>query len=237
MISTEQSSTPLQSLRALVVQAWRDFLSVYYANTPIWRWIKSGALLFMGLFLWTGGNVLYSYRPDWGALRYVMAYGFVLVAWGPLTHFVVVPLAIRLRRTAEQPWVRRLARQASKLNFSIFLVVVVVIGALAPGVMLLEFSPGTDGSAGGSVTAEVACETAGDPITCRVEVTEGEVDRVTVTTGGETIRTADRPPYRFELERSELADSGVGKQFVVELLDAEGNTVRRFVRTVPESGS
>jgi hypothetical protein len=233
MISTERSLNPVQSLRALVVRGWHDLLSVYYANTPIWRWMKSGALVFLGLFLWTGANVLHSYRPDWDLLRYVMAYGFVLLAWGPLTHFVVVPLAIRLRRTTERPFVRSLARHASKLNFSTFLLVVVVVGALAPGVMLLEFSPGA-GTGGSTVTADVACDAGESTVSCRVDVT-GEVDHVAVVAGGEVIRTLDEPPYAFEVERSELAETGVGRQFVVELRDADGDTLRRFVQTAPAS--
>jgi hypothetical protein len=233
MVSTERSLNPVHSIRALLVRGWRDLLSVYYANTPIWRWMKSGALVLLGLFLWTGANVLHSYRPDWDLLRYVMAYGFVLLAWGPLTHFVVVPLAIRFRRTAERPSVRTLARHASKLNFSTFLLVVVVVGTLAPGVMLLDFSPGAD-TGGSTVTADVTCDAGESAVSCRVDVT-GEIDHVAVTAGGEVIRTLDEPPYAFEVERSELAETGVGHQFVVELRDADGNTLRRFVQTVPES--
>jgi hypothetical protein len=232
MVSTERSLNPVHSFHALLVRGWRDLLSVYYANTPIWRWIKSGALVFLGLFLWTGANVLHSYRPDWGLLRYVMAYGFVLLAWGPLTHFVVVPLVIRFRRTAERPAVRTLTRHASKLNFSTFLLVVVVVGTLAPGVMLLEFSPGVD-TGGSTVTADVTCDAGESVVSCRVDVT-GEVDHVAVTAGGDVIRTLDQPPYVFEVDRSELAETGVGHQFVVELRDTDGNTLRRFVQTVPE---
>lgn len=235
MVSTEQLRSPVYSLRSALVRAWRGLVSVYYANTPIWRWMKSGALVFLGLFLWTGANVLHSYRPDWDLLRYVMAYGFVLVAWGPLTHFVVVPLSVRLRRTAERPLARALARHASKLNFSTFLLVVVVVGTLAPGVMLLEFAPGAGtGTGGGTVTADVSCDAGESVVSCRVE-TEGEVDHVAVTAGGEVIRTVEEPPYTFEVERSELAETGAGHQFVVELRDADGNTLRRFVQTVPAS--
>jgi multidrug resistance efflux pump len=144
-----------------------------------------------------------------------------------------VPLAIRLRRTAERPFVRSLARHASKLNFSTFLLVVVVVGALAPGVMLLEFSPGA-GTGGSTVTADVACDAGESTVSCRVDVT-GEVDHVAVVAGGEVIRTLDEPPYAFEVERSELAETGVGRQFVVELRDADGDTLRRFVQTAPAS--
>jgi hypothetical protein len=66
-------------------QGWRDLLSVYYANTAVWRWLKSGTLVFFGFFLWAGSTVLQSVT-GWTFLNYTMAYGFLLLAWGPFTH-------------------------------------------------------------------------------------------------------------------------------------------------------
>jgi hypothetical protein len=76
--------------RRILRQAWADLLSVYYANTPVWRWLKSGGLVLFGLAVWSGANVLYSYVPEWEGLTYVMAYGFLVIIWGLLTHFLVV---------------------------------------------------------------------------------------------------------------------------------------------------
>jgi len=116
-------------LGGIVRQAWRDLL-LYYANTPVWRWLKSGSLVFLGLFLWMSGNVLLAYWTDSVTVRYALAYGFVLILWGPLTHLLVVPAVIRLRRTAENPTVRRIVRHGSKINFATFLVIVAVVGLL-----------------------------------------------------------------------------------------------------------
>lgn len=228
---TDTSRThPLTRLGGIVRQTWRDFLSVYYANTPVWRWLKSGALVFLGFFLWMGGNVLTAYWIDATALRYAIAYGFVLIAWGPLTHMLVVPAVIRLRRTAERPAVRRIVRHGSKINFTTFLVIVAVVGTLAPGVMLLDFSSGF-GADGGDVTAELVCETDGDPVTCELETSEG-VDHVVLRSGGEEIDRSDEPPYAVSAPRESLSDAPSGKQFEIELRDADGETLRRFIRTV-----
>jgi len=228
---TDASRTTLRTrLDGIARQAWRDFLSVYYANTPVWRWLKSGALVFLGLFMWMGGNVLLAYWIDATALRYAIAYGFVLIAWGPLTHILVVPAVIRLRRTAENPAVRRIARHGSKVNFATFLLLVAVAGTLAPGVMLLDFSSGF-GTGGGDVTADLVCDTGGDPITCELEASEG-VDHVVFLAGGDEIDRSDEPPYAVSAPRGALSEGPSGSQFVIELRDSNGETLRRFIRTV-----
>ncbi|MFT4884065.1 MAG: hypothetical protein ACI8U4_001578 [Natronomonas sp.] len=219
------------SLRGMTRQAWRDLLSVYYANTPVWRWLKSGGLLLFGLAVWSGANVLLSYVPEWGFLTYVMAYGFLLIVWGPLTHFLVVPGIIRLRRTAGGPVGRFFARHGSKINLSVFLALVVVVGTLAPSVMMLEFSGGLSDSDGGDVSADLVCDRGPETIECHLEDAEG-FDHVVVTSGGERLARVDEPPYAFTVQRDELAQTRTGAEFVVELRDEDGNTLRRFVRTV-----
>jgi hypothetical protein len=62
-----------------ISEGWRTFLSVYYANSFSWRVFKSGALVFLGFFLWSSANLLLSYQRSWHLLHYVMAYGFVLI--------------------------------------------------------------------------------------------------------------------------------------------------------------
>jgi len=196
-------------LGGIVRQAWRDLLSVYYANTPVWRWLKSGSLVFLGLFLWMSGNVLLAYWTDSVTVRYALAYGFVLILWGPLTHLLVVPAVIRLRRTAENPTVRRIVRHGSKINFATFLVIVAVVGTLAPGVMLLDFSSGF-GTDGGDVTAELVCQTDSDPITCELETAAG-VDHVVLLAGGEEIDRNDEPPYAVSAPRDSLSEGHRGR--------------------------
>ncbi|MFA9518276.1 hypothetical protein ACERIT_13860 [Halopenitus sp. H-Gu1] len=232
MSQTPFVSNPAAAIGRAVRRAWRDLLSVYYLNTPTWRWLKSGTLVVFGFFLWTGSSVLLSYRPDWGFLSYAMAYGFAVIAWGPFTHLVVVPGSIRLRRTATHPAVRTLAKHASKLNFATFLLVVVVLGTFSPGVMALEYSSPLAGDESPDAGADVICETGADAetISCHLENVEG-TDHVVVRSGGETLRTLEEPPYAFELRREELTDSTTGEQFVVELRDENGETLRRYIRT------
>lgn len=229
MIDTSRSNSRTR-LGGIVRQAWRDLLSVYYANTLVWRWLKSGALVFLGLFLWMGGNVLLAYWIDATALRYAIAYGFVLIAWGPLTHLLVVPTVIRLRRTAENPTVRRIVRHGSKINFTTFLVIVAVVGTVGPGVMLLDFSSGFGGG-GGDVTADLVCETDGDPVSCELETATGVDHVVLLGAGGEEIDRSGEPPYAVSAPRDSLSDGPSGPQFVIELRDSNGETLRRFVRT------
>lgn len=221
----------MTDVRRLLGRAWRDLLSVYYANTPAWRWLKSGGLVLFGLALWSGANVLLSYVPEWGFLTYVAAYGLLVILWGPLTHFLIVPGVIRLRRTADGGLKRWLARNGSKLNLSVFIVLVVVLGALTPSVVLLEFSGALGDSGSGDVTADLVCEAGEETVSCRLENARG-FDHVVVSSGGQQLERVDEPPYAFEVQREELAETRNGKTFVVELKSEDGTTLRRFVRTV-----
>ncbi|WP_280535532.1 hypothetical protein [Halopenitus sp. POP-27] len=229
MTDTSRISLPIR-LDSIVRQGWRTLLSVYCSNTPIWRWLKSGALVFLGFFLWMGGNVLHAYWPDVAILRYVLAYGFVVIAWGPFTHLVVVPSIIRLRRTASQPLVRRVVKHGSKINFGTFLLVVVILGTLLPGVMVLDFTTGL-GTDGGDVTADLVCDTGSETVSCELENAEG-VDHVVIISGGEVLDRSDEPPYAVSASRESLSEGPSGLQFEIELRDENGETLRRFIRTV-----
>lgn len=216
-----------------VKRPWYDLLSIYYTNTPIWRWLKSAALVFLGFFLWTAGNVLFSVRPEWTFLTYVMAYGFVLLVWGPFTHMVVVPMTIRLRRSANHPAMQRFARQISKINFLTFLLIVVIVGMVAPGIMLLDFSTSIGNGNGAEVSGDLNCEADETVVTCTVENPEG-IDHVVVSSGGETITTVEGPPFEFEIERDRLEDTPTGREFTVDYRNAEGETVQRHIEQVSD---
>lgn len=224
-----------KTVRWYVGQMWRDMLSVYYANTPVWRWLKSGALVFLGFFLWMGGSVLLSVKPEWAFLYYVMAYGFLLIAWGPFTHFVVVPLTIRLRRAAEHPVVRTFSRNSGKINLAIFFTLVAIFGTIAPGIMLLDFSPTAGGDGSAEVSGELVCDT-NEVITCHVENATG-IDHVVATSNGEVIGTAEEPPFEVEINRNELSETRTGKEFRIEYRDENGETIRRFVQRVQSESS
>ena len=221
--------SPLAWTRRALRGAWNDLLSVYYANTMVWRLLKSATLLFFGFFLWSGANLLLSYRPDWGVLYYVMAYGFVLLFWGPFTHLVVVPAIIRLRRSGPAGVKRWFTRHGSKANLSVFLVVVLLLGTFPPGVMTFSFQVPAGGGGGSDVNPQLQCTRSGDAIHCHLSDSRG-IDHVVVTTGGETIRTIEEPPFHFDLTTDELATVNGDEQFAVELKDADGNTIRRYIR-------
>jgi hypothetical protein len=213
-------------------QAWRDFRSIYYANTPIWRLLKSAGLVFMGFFLWIGSNLIYSY-VSWGILPYTMAYGFVLLVWGPLTHFVVVPAAIRARRDTTSEVVRSLARHASKINFSVFLAIVLVLGTAPVGPMMLDFDVAV-GEDDTDVDPDVECTADGETVSCLISEHEG-YDSVVVKSGGKRVASVDEAPYEFEVPLSDLEESINGKRITIQLRDSDGETVRQYIRTFPGS--
>lgn len=229
--TTAHPGSPLAWTRRVLRGAWNDLLSVYYANTTIWRLLKSATLVFFGFFCWTGANLLLSYRPDWGVLYYVMAYGFALLVWGPLTHLVVVPTIIRLRRSGRGGVARQVARHGSKANLAVFLLLVLALGTAPLGVMTFEFQVPADGSDGADVNPALQCTRSGDVVHCHLSDSRG-IDSVVVSSGGETLETIEEPPYDFDVRESDLATVDGDRQFTVELRDENGDTVRRYIRRV-----
>jgi hypothetical protein len=225
----EAHDSTVQWVRAVLAGMWRDLVSVYYANTLVWRGLKSGALVFLGFFCWVGGNLTLSY-VDWTPLYYVIAYGFALLLWGPLTHLVVVPLVIRLRRTGRHPVTRAFSKHGSKLNLTVFVLIVLVLGTALPGVMTFEFGVDTGGSAP-DVSGDLQCTKTSGAVRCAIANPSG-VDRVAVLSGGETVAVDRDPPFEFEVRISELASINEQRQFTVELRDGNGDTLRRYVRQV-----
>jgi hypothetical protein len=221
--------SPIEWTRRVVREGWNDFLSVYYANTTIWRLFKSGALLFLGFFCWSGANLLLSYRADWGFLYYVMAYGFALILWGPLTHLVVVPLVIRLRRTSRGGVRSWLGRNGSKANLSVFVLIVLLLGTFPPGVMTFEFQMPAGGGDTADVNPQLQCTRSGDAIHCHLSDSRG-IDRVVVTSGRTEITTIEEPPYDFDVATGDLETVNGDRQFTVELQDENGDTIRRYIR-------
>jgi len=226
--STETES-PLEWTKGVLTGAWRDLKSVYYANSTIWKLLKSGTLLFFGFFMWTGSNLLLSYQPGWGFLYYVMAYGFALLLWGPLTHFVVVPLVIRMRRSGTGGISRFVSRHGSKANLTIFFVIVLVLGTFPLGAMTFEFQLPSGGAS--DVNPSLECTRSAETVHCHLTDSRG-IDRVVVTSGGETIATVDDPPFEFTLDVANIRAQQGDKQFVVELQDENGDTLRRYSRRV-----
>jgi hypothetical protein len=227
----EDPGTPLDWFRRVLRSAWNDMRSVYYANSPIWRLLKSGALLFFGFFCWSGANLLLSYRPEWGVLYYVMAYGFALILWGPLTHFVVVPAVIHLRRSADSGIGQWIGRHGSKANLTVFILIVLALGSVPPGAMTFEFQAVTDGGGGGDVNPDLLCTKSNERVHCHLTESQG-IDTVVVSSGGETLQTVEEPPFEFDVAVGDLQRVNGDRQFTVELQDESGNTLRRYIRRV-----
>lgn len=223
-------TAPGSGPKAILRRLWRDALSIYYANTPTWRWLKGGTLVLFGLFCWSAANVLRSYRPEWALLTYVMAYGVVLIVWGPLTHLVLLPMIITLRRRGVGGRWRPVLRHVTKINLTVFFAIVLVLGTLAPGAMVLDFSGALEGAGdGGDVEADLVCERVDSAVQCEID-DAGGVDHVVVFSGGDRLRTLEHPPFRFEVALSELESTVTGRDLTVELRDADGDTLRRYVR-------
>lgn len=209
----------IPTMRWIIRQAWSDLKSVYYANTPVWRWLKSGALVFLGLCIWAGASVVLSVRPEWSVLYLFIAYGFLLVLWGPLTHFAIVPTIIKLRRTATHPVVRTIVRHGGKINLTVFFMLVIVLAIVQPGVMLLEF--GGAGDTGAEVRGQVECTEEESQITCEIH-NPGGFDHAVVLAGGDVLDRDDEEPYRLEFAREDLPNS----RYLVQLRDPDGNVLR-----------
>ena len=216
----------IEAVTNLVRQGWRNTLSIYYANTPIWRLLKSGALAFLGVFLWAGGNLFRSYFPDAVILDYVIAYGVLVFFYGPFTHLVIIPLVIRWRK--RQGGLRnKLAKRMSKLNLTFFIVLVLIVGTYAPGFMFLDFDVASGGS---DVDPELSCVDSADTVECELTETQG-VGQVVVTSGERTLVTVDEPPYEFEVNKEEMVEVVGQKSYVVEVRDENGEMQRRFSRS------
>lgn len=217
----------LEAVTNIVRQGWRNMLSIYYANTPIWKLLKSGALGFLGVFLWAGGNLFRSYFPDAVILDYVIAYGVLVFFYGPFTHLVIIPLVIRWRKR-KGGLRNKLAKRMSKLNLTFFVVLVIVVGTYAPGFMFLEFDVA---SGGGDINPELDCTDTGEAVECELTEAEG-VGEVVVTSGERTLVTVEEPPYEFEVRKDEMVEVVGQRSYVVEVRDEDGTMQRRFSRSV-----
>lgn len=228
MSHDEPVESPVEWTRKLIVKGWRNLKSVYYTNSWSWRMLKSGALFFMGFFLWSSANLLLSYRPDWTWLYYPMAYGFALIPYGPFTHLVVVPLVIRLRRQGNP-----LNRHLTKANLTVFILIVLVLGTFPPGVMTFDFRATLE-SGGVDIDPALTCTKgtgANDTVIhCHLSGSEG-IDSVVVESGGEEILVDSDPPFEFNVPEGELNEVVGQKQFQVVLRDGDGETIRRYTRS------
>lgn len=225
----DSPGAPLAWTKRVLRSAWNDILSVYYANTLIWRLLKSAALIFLGFFAWAGANLLISYQADWGFLYYIMAYGFLLLFWGPFTHLVVVPTIIRIRRSGGGRLAKLFATYGTKTNLTVFLLLVILLGAFPLGIMTFEFQVPAGGGGSGDVNPQLQCTKSGAVVHCHLSDSRG-IESVVVSTGGETLEEISEPPFDFDVRETDLATINGDRQFTVELRDENGETIRRYIR-------
>lgn len=232
-MSQETVGSPIEWTTDVVSSSWSTIKSVYWANSPSWRFLKSGALVFLGFFLWMGGNLVLSYQSAWTWLYYPMAYGFVLVPWGPFHHAVVIPLAIRFRKQGKM----LLGKRLPNVSLAAFLVVVAVLGTVpaAAGPMVFDFGSALEDTTGTDINPDLLCTksaTDGEQIIhCHLTTSEG-IDHVDVQSGGETVVVDRQPPFDFTISSRNLTEVTGQKQFQVVLRDGDGNMIRRYIRTL-----
>jgi hypothetical protein len=228
--SKGSTPSPAATGASIIRGAWSTLKTVYYANSLSWRFLKAGTLVFFGFFLWAGSNVLYSYNPDLTVLRYPMAYGFVLILYGPFHHLVVLPLAFRWRRRSGSR--QRIGRRLPNTMLAIFLVSVVVLGTFPVGAMTVDFQ-GTLESSGADINPDLLCTKSptgnGTSVHCHLTETEG-IDRIVVRSGDSQLLVDDTPPYEFTIQERELETVTGEKQFTVVLQEDDGTMIRRYTR-------
>jgi hypothetical protein len=236
-MSEESVQSPGTWLAGSLRDAWRTMRSIYYANSLSWRFLKSGALVFFGFFLWSASNLLLSYQPGWTWLTYPMSYGFLLIVYGPVHHFLVIPLAIRWRRSGTAK--ARIGRRLPTAGLAVFLVAVVVLGTVPAGPVVFDFQSSLEGS-GADINPDLLCTRSTTDGTTHVHchlTEEDGIDHVVVMSGGERIAVDRQPPFDFDIHEGQLTSVTGQKQFQVVLRDPDGNTIRRYTRTlsmVPE---
>ncbi|MDY6764137.1 MAG: hypothetical protein SV377_00355 [Halobacteria archaeon] len=230
---TETVGSPVKVIRRAISKSWRSLKSIYYANSMSWRFMKSGALVFLGFFLWSSSNLLLSYQPDWTLLNYPLAYGFILIFYGPFHHLVVIPAFIRLRRKGVTAV--RLSKHVHLPNISlaVFFILVIVLGTFPLPFMTFNFQSAIGDTV--DVNPNLLCtkSTSGTEtiIHCHLTRSEG-IDHITVETSGKQIYVDREPPFDFTIKGSELEEVVGQKQFQVVLRDENGDEIRRYTRTV-----
>lgn len=232
-MSQETVGSPIEWTVDVIGSTWSTIKTVYWANSLSWRFLKSGALVFFGFFLWMGGNLILSYQSNWTWLYYAMAYGFVLVPYGPFHHAVIIPLAVRFRKQGRPT----LGKRLPNVSLAVFLTIVVVLGTFpaAAGPMVFDFGSALEDTTGTDINPDLLCtksSSGGEQIVhCHLTTSEG-IDHVDIQSGGERIEADREPPFDFTISSRNLTEVTGQKQFQVILRDSDGNMIRRYIRTL-----
>jgi len=233
--SQNESPSPVRE-PSLATRLWRTIKSIYYASSPAWQFLKSGALFFLGLFCWSAANLLLSYEPSWHWPYFFMAYGFLLTPYGPFTHLVLVPHVIPwLRRRPRDNWLHLLGRHLTLSSLTLFFGAVLWLGLYPPSLMQMDFRAGGTAETI-DVNPTLVCSPSSDGesvVSCHLDQTTG-VGSIIVESGGTQRLRRTEPPFSFSLQQSDLVEVVGQRQFQVVVQDTEGNPVRRFNRTLPQ---
>ncbi len=231
-MTEKQADPPTKIISSILKGGWKTMRRIYFANSRSWKLFKSGALFFLGFFLWTGSNILYSVKPGWNFLYYSMAYGFILIFYGPIHHIVVIPLSLKLRK--KKKTLAKIGKFLPRTALFLFITVVIVLGTIPPGVMTINFGSIEGGPSPIAINPDLVCVKSQnnnntETIHCHLNRGKG-IDRILVQSGSKTILVDNTKPFEFTLLSSDLQSITDTKQFQVTLQDEKGNLIRRYTR-------
>lgn len=221
-------------MREFFRHSWRLIKSIYYANATSWRLLKAGSLVFFGFFCWSAANLLVSYSVDGLFWYLLMAYGFLLIFFGPLTHLVLLPYALPwLRRQKRGSLLHRLGKNLSPTTLTVFFLLVTAMAITRADVMTFEFTSSSYSRAPvADIDPELNCtklEKTND-IECKITSDSG-IESLIVESGNQALLVDDEPPFSFVIAEDDLEEVVGQRQLRVILRDADRNTVRQFTRT------
>jgi hypothetical protein len=220
----------LKKLGSSLKRGWEILSTVYSYNSLSWRFLKSAGLIVFGFFNLMASNLLLSYKPDWTFLYFFMAYGSLLIVYGPIHHLIVIPASLKLGRYS---WARDLGipRWGHVCMLVLFFVAVLYFSFFPLDVMTFELkATGLTGSA--DISPEISCwrpEQQSTTIRCTVSNEPG-IASVLVETNGEPLRTDEKAPFQFSFDESDLNEVVGQKSFAIVPQDKNGNMLRRYVQ-------
>jgi hypothetical protein len=222
-------------MREFFRHSWRLIKSIYYASATSWRLLKAGSLVFLGFFCWSASNLMVSYGVDGLFWYLLMAYGFLLIFFGPLTHLVLLPYALPwLRRRRRDSFLHTLGKNLSPTTLTVFFLLVTVMGVTRADIMTFDFSPSSYSRPPvADINPELRCNYLDNKevIECRLTSDSG-IASLVLESGNQELLVDNEPPFSFVIAEDGLEEVVGQRQLRVILRDDQRNTVRQFTRTV-----
>lgn len=217
---------------------WRFIKSLYYASTPSWQLLKSGALFFFGFFCWAVGNLLHAFLPGVYWPNLLIVYGALLFWFGPLTHLVLVPHVIPwLRRQRQHHVLYWLGGHFTVTMLTLFFATVGLLSVNPPDFMVMDVRGRSSNTTLQATTEpaaqlpELHCERKNLQISCTLTHLPHTVTRIEVSSGPHRLLTISAQQPTFMLSESNLVEVLGAREFRVTLYDGHGQQLRAFVRT------